>query len=519
MRRAAVLALALALLVPSSAAARACPSGVDPARFAGAATLRKLNAVQWRFGVRPTATANHRRFIDWLERQMKALPEVRMRSVGYRIRRWDHRSTTLTLQGTTLRVAGPIPYAHATGPRGVTAPLVYLPPGQAINAANSAGRIVIRDRIAGSGKEDPELDAAATAGAAGLLFVKDLPRRQIRGFYRPYRGIHWKVPGAYLGADEGQRLKDALGGGAAAQATLTLRASVTPASTRMLLATLPGRGRRRFVVESHTDGVNAVWDNGPIAMLAMARYLSSLPTRCRPPVEFAFTTGHLYQHLVSREEAGGSAKQLAKRLDREYASGRVGAVMALEHFGAWHYDNLPRSDGGPGNVLRRSRDHEVLAVSVSDSERLRAMVSRETAKIQPASVIAGVDPADPSRVPAHCSFGGEGGPYNQELLPTIGAISGPDVLFAPAFGLEAVDFAFMRRQSIAFTNVLLELGRMSQAAIAGNIPDLRRRRAAGAPGCDSGGASAAALRAGRTDLGWLCDFDAVAPRWGSRYRP
>jgi hypothetical protein len=477
-----VLALAVLTLVPAGAAA-ACPRAVDPSEFASAARLSEWTGVQARLGVRATANANHRRFVAWLERQMQAIPGVRMRSVGYRIRRWDHRGTSLVVGGASVPVAGPIPYARATGTGGVTGPLVYLPPAEQITAANAGGRIVIRDRLPGSAKEDADLEAAGAAGAKALLFAKDLPRRQVHGFYRPYRGIHWQVPGAYLGVDEGQRLKEALVGGGPVEATLTLRAVTRPATTRMLLATLPGRGKRRFVVESHTDGVNAIWDNGPIAMLAMARYLARLPASCRPRVQFAFTTAHLYLHLVSRKEGGGSAMQLAKRLDREYDRGRVAAVMALEHLGAVHYERVPRA-AGPGSVLRRTSRHELLAVSVTESERLRAVVRRALAGIQPTAVIEGVDAEDPGRVPPHCSFGGEGGAYNQHLIPTIGAISGPEVLFAPAFGMEAVDFPFMRRQSLAFTDLLLDMSRMKQAAIAGEIPELRRRRAAGAPGCD-----------------------------------
>lgn len=524
MRRAAIVALLTSLFAPGAAAARDCPRDVNPAKFASAATLRELTAVQARLGVRATASTNHRRWVDWIERRMRKIDGVRMRSVRYRIRRWDHRGTTLSMEGGPLAVAGPIPYSRPTDARGVTASLAYLPPGQAITAASAAGRIVVRDRLAGSGKEDPELEAAAAAGAAGLLFVKDLPRRQIRGFYRPYRGIHWEVPGAYLGADEGQRIKDALAAGGEVRATLAVRAAVRPAATRMLLATLPGAGRRRFVVESHTDGVNAVWDNGSVAMLAMARYLARLPRACRPPVEFAFTTGHLYQHLVSRAEGGGSALQLAKRLDSEYDHGRVAAVLALEHLGAYHYRRVPRTNG-PGHVLRRTDDHEVLAISVTESERLRAAVRRAVARVGPTAVIAGLDAPDPGRVPAHCSFGGEGGPYNQRLLPTVGAIAGPEVLFAPAFGMEAVDFSFMRRQSLAFANLLLVLSHMPQAAIAGEIPAQRRRRQAGAPGCNGPDANAPPTAWGRNPLRspvlkptWplgACDLDLRSPssRW------
>ena len=40
----------------------------------------------------------------------------------------------------------------------------------------------------------------------------------------------------------------------------------------MLIATLPGGSSERLVVASHTDGMNAVWDNGPISMLALAKH-------------------------------------------------------------------------------------------------------------------------------------------------------------------------------------------------------------------------------------------------------
>ncbi len=479
MRGAALLVAGVTLLaVPGVAAARGCPRAVDRADFTSASTLRKLNDVQWRLGVRATATPNHRRFVDWLDRRMRGLRGFRVRSVDFRINRWDHRSTMLRLQGADLPVAGPIPYSRATGPAGVTAPLVYVPADEPITAANAAGRIVVRDRpIRAPRNERVALDDAGAAGASGLLFVMDVPRRQARGFYRPYDGVDWKVPGAYLGVDEGQRVKAAVAGGRQVEATLAVQATRKPARTRMLLATLRGRSPQKLVVESHTDGVNAVWDNGPIVMLAMARYLSGLPLACRPrTVQFAFTTGHLYQ-------TKSSAKWLAKRLDRQYDEGRVAGVLAVEHFGARAYDPVPRTDG-PGVEMRATGRHEVLAVGVTESSRLREAVARHVRDIMPAAVIPGLDPPDPKRVPEYCSFGGEGGPYNQRLIPTVGAISGPDVLFAPAFGMEAIDFPFMRRQSLAFTNLLLEMGRMSRTAIAGRVRDQRRRRAAGAPGCD-----------------------------------
>src|SRR5262249_4963668 len=86
-------------------------------------------------------------------------------------------------------------------------------------------------------------------------------------------------------------------------------------------------------------------------------------------------------------------------------------------------------------------------------------------------------------VPAHCSFGGEGTPYERHLLPTIGVISAPQWLYDPAFGLEAIDFDVMHQEVLGFTDLVNRLGTMDQSDIAGDVPSERLQRAAGAPAC------------------------------------
>ena len=89
-------------------------------------------------------------------------------------------------------------------------------------------------------------------------------------------------------------------------------------------------------------------------------------------------------------------------------------------------------------------------------------------------------------MPAHCSFGGEGTPFEKHLLPTIGVISAPQYLYDPAFGLGTIDFHVMRSELLAYTALALRLGEMSQTAIAGQVAAERRQRSSGAPGCPSG---------------------------------
>ena len=520
-RRTLIAGLALALVaaaLPATASAAGCPARVSPAQFDSKRWLRGLNALESRLGPRPTGSAAQARFVAALERRMKAIPGVRVRSIRYRISRWDASATRLRVGSANLPVAGPVPYAEPTPAAGVTAPLVYLPIGTAITAANAAGRIVVREPLPGRvalavfgpqllgiftwdpgrtidpgeryerdflANPQPELEAAAEAGAAGLIFMRDQPRSQARGHYAPYEGLQWEVPALYLGADESARLREAIAAGAGATATVTIRARRRPVTTRTLLATLPGRRSQRLVVESHTDGVNAIWDNGPVSMVAMARYLARLPRRCRErTVQFAFVTGHLYQHLTGPRVRDGGAEQIAQRLDRAYDRGGVAAVIVLEHLGAREWERRPRA-GGPGQVLRLSGRSELMLVAISRSDALRREVRRVVVRhdLRRHALIDGADFPPPGTVPPRCSFGGEGGPYNKHLLPTVAAIAAPATLFDPAFGLEGVDFRLMRRQTIAFTELARRLDGMSRAAIAGDVTRFRRQRAEGAPTC------------------------------------
>jgi hypothetical protein len=257
-------------------------------------------------------------------------------------------------------------------------------------------------------------------------------------------------------------------------------------TTPSILATIQGQSKQRIVIDSHTDGTNAVEDNGPVAMVAMARYLAGLPMACRPrSVQFAFSTAHFYQR-VGPDPAirDGGAEQLAQRLDRAYDRGTVSVVLVLEHLGAIDYEAVPRSGGKPGDVLRSIGERAIQFIGVTPSPALvgavdgvvRAYDMRRTILLQ-GSDLPG------STVPMHCSFGGEGTPYERHLLPTIGVIAAPQWLYDPAFGLNAINFNVMHSELQGYTDLVNQLGTMDQAQIAGDVPAERQQRALGAPGC------------------------------------
>jgi hypothetical protein len=495
-----------AAVIPAAAAG--CPDSADPASFEDTATLLRENRVMADLGRRPTGSAQQLRFIAWLEDRLRAIAGVQVGDVPYAVDRWVERSARLTAGGQRVAISGAVPYAKAgTG----TGPLAYVPPGTALGGQDLKGKVVVRDAVpgvvpnaafravewfewdpdgtlltdaggnyerdfAGYNQRLTDLDDAAKGGAAALVFVHGFPRAQVRGQYAPYEGIHWKVPAIYVGADEGARLEQLAK--TAAPASVTIDAQDVDSPTRTIVATLPGVSDERMVVESHTDGMNAIWDNGPIAILALARHFAALPRECRPrTLQFVFTTGHLYQHLMGTTDRGGGAEQEAKQLDAEYDKGSIAMVYALEHLGAKEYAAVPRTDGAPGRVLKPTGRSELNTLFAGESPVLVHALEEQVVKhdLRRTFVLRGSD-APAAKIPPHNSFGGEGTEYQQHLIPTIALVTGPWTLYNPAFGMEAIDGELMRRQTLIFADLIHELGSQPAAALGGGYLGERAAR-------------------------------------------
>ena len=151
---------------------------------------------------------------------------------------------------------------------------------------------------------------------------------------------------------------------------IVVRAQFRRVTTPIILATIPGSGPNRIVVESKTDGTNVTEDNAPLAMVAMARYFAALPAGCRPrTLEFAFSTEHFYQRLLGRDTRDGGAEALARRLDADYARGQGSVVITLEHLGARDYRRAPRGHGRTGYILRPTGRRAIPSCRPSPSTR------------------------------------------------------------------------------------------------------------------------------------------------------
>jgi len=451
----------------SAAASEGCSPTVDERKFASASTLRALNATVAAFGVRSTGSPAHQRLISWLERHVDRLPGVSVRSEHFGIQRWQPGPGLLVSDGV-VPVAAAIPYS-APGLR--SGELVRLPAGTPITKANARGKVVLRDfpAVDRGYLAEPFLNQdmvdAGLAEAAGVVVAFPFPHEQMKGYWDPHLGTHYRVPGVFVGSQEALKLKDGT------QTTIGVLAKRVPAVTRSLVATLPGISNERIVLDTNTDGVGWVQENGTVALLALAEHFARLPLRCRPrTIEFVFATGHLHR------PAEGSEFR-ARALDAEYDKGSVAFAFVLEHLGTREF--LP----GNGSLQPTGSAEPSGWFAGSPKLTEAAFAALSGRSVDRTFVLPGADGPVPDRAPPQCSFGGIGTHFHSHLIPTMAMISGPWTLWAPAFGAEAVDHERMRRQVLAAGDAITALSPVPRDQIAGPYTDLRRARAGGAPTC------------------------------------
>jgi len=257
----AAVACAAAVVVPAvgpgaaSGAATDCSSTVHAPAFAPTREFRALTAKLARFGLRSPGSTQHQKELAWLERELRAIPGMKVHSDPYEIARWQPlpdapgkqpgrdlaRAGALRIDLATgtrpVPVSGAVPFTLPTPPEGASGPLVYLPADEPITAANAQGRVIVREvppvatpyavfpAIAHSLTPDwpatgnydrpyarpldPTLIDAGKAGAAGVVFLWDAPTAQMRGYWDPHTGTRFQVPAVYAGSDRAPLIKRA----------------------------------------------------------------------------------------------------------------------------------------------------------------------------------------------------------------------------------------------------------------------------------------------------------------------
>jgi hypothetical protein len=436
-------------------------------------------------GLRATGSRAHEDYVEDLREDLERAGVEDVRFEPVKMDRWTTTEWSLELLGGTA--AGPvttaayIPYSGRTPPGGVTGPLAFVEPETTPAPGSLAGKIAVFDvplaavpisffTVLGyEGRTyDPgtELDPAAPyrrpylgqdvviemletldpAGAVGAVGVLDYPFDGASGSYFPYDGILRNVPGIYLDRVTGAALKEQAAAGTTAR--LTLPAKVKRVKTRNLIGFIRGESRELVTLHCHTDGSNGIEDNGPAAIVAMSQYLARLPRRALPrTIMILLTTGHFAGGNGARAFRGRHADDLVKRSK---------AALTIEHLGLREWDEL--GDGRMGPTGR----YEPGAVFAPGSEALvdASFAALERAKAAPSGVLRPLNP-DASGDPNEAAWPGEGQYlFANGGIPVANYITGPTYLLNWGIKtIDKVDLKRARKEAIAFTEMVLRLGR------------------------------------------------------------
>ena len=418
--------------------------------------IDRLNAL----GPRRSGNQAHRTLIDEVAAELTALGHPVERDT-HSFERWDagEDAVSLTVEGNGVEVASPWPYSGETGPAGVTAALVLLR-GRRKRWAAARGRIavievdnveapaslvldswdgrlpfdsvanpVISSELAGT-----DLTTARAAGVVGVIAVwRGLPDHESRGQYLPFTRPHQGLPAVWVPESEGDRVVAAARRGATA--TLVLDATRhADATMDTVWAVSPGAGPHvdeTVLVVTHSDGGNAIEENGHIGLLALARDAAEIPHD--RTIVFVLVAGHLRIPAVTEHGQATTAWLRAHpELWSPAAGGRTAvAGLVIEPLGALHdRADAPRPGEDP---------------DAAEPELLYATTREFDALVRSAWGNPAVRPVKPGAL-VHL---GEGEPLFENGIPAIALVTGPVSLLAETRHA-GVDLDLLARQIDAF---------------------------------------------------------------------
>ena len=339
------------------------------------AEVEKMNS----FGVRLTGTKAQRNFIKYLKSQIHEMG-IETFSDPSRFMRWEETNKSLVIKDLdeefNIPISSAFPYSGRTPAEGITAQMAlvkekhigYLSATNKIAvvevneldflpseiAFDERGRSIPDDLhlpshyngpVATAFVNFPFLKMAKLAGAKAVICIwKGINDDCIEGQYLPFILDYQGIPAVWVNSKNGQKVIEEAEKGAFA--TLTLEGIIDEyAKTESFWCVLDGEEEgESVIINTHTDGTNCIEENGPIAMLAMIKYLKDKPLK-RTHI-FVFVTGHFRLPSFKNIDGGGvqaTSKWLtAHRSHWDGKEGHLKAVagLSVEHLGCkmWKTD-------------------------------------------------------------------------------------------------------------------------------------------------------------------------------------
>ncbi|TKA26815.1 hypothetical protein B0A50_04261 [Salinomyces thailandicus] len=310
------------------------------------------------------------------------------------------------------------------------------------------------------------LTLAADVGVKAVIYAwQNAATGLVDGQYAPFHNLYQGVPTLFVQGSNGmlEDLQAAAANGS--HAAVTLEAELQRhQSARTIWTVIEGTDLKNesVILNTHTDGVNIIEENGHIALLAYARELAEHPPR-RTTI-LLFVGQHMHFVAFAQPPQRATSRWLnthpelwagrGQRRAPQYG-GQLKAVAGscVEHLGAVHWAEDISSDDW---YSTNQTEPELLYASTAP---LNALLRRHWRDADP-NVTRVTDPVD--SVPVQ---GGEGYPFFLADIPNVSLVRNPSYLlkiWPAAFDeVQLVDLAAVKSQIESFKRVWRAIDEMS----------------------------------------------------------
>lgn len=283
------------------------------------------------------------------------------------------------------------------------------------------------------------LKAAMDAGAVGFVGVLADYFDSNRYYNEFYRRTEVTIPGFWVTAKEGARLRQQIKQGNK-QVAMTFEGAREAVQARSVIGFLPGKSKETIMVQSHHDSVfhGAVEDgSGVAAVLAQAQYYASQPAESREKTMLFVTFD---THFTGYQAHMAFVDKYIVKQETPY---KIVANITLEHIGK---QAVKDADGKlqvrDQSEMRGIMNNFGLPIKAAMIQAIIKHDLRRTALLQ-ANVLCAV-----AGMPTDASF------VCLEGVPTASLISGPLYLYDEADTLDKIDRAQLVPVTRAFIDII-----------------------------------------------------------------
>lgn len=344
---------------------------IDDNKLESEADMLKSIEVMNSFGGRTTGSKGHNQFIAWLKGQLTAMGLEIYRDT-YTLDCWEEKRSAVWIGKEEVHVSSAYPYSGETGKEGVTGELVYTSTGRYKKAAGKIAVVEINNTktvpmglimnlrqaspkqnhlVSGDGDlvlttalRGPKLKKAKAMGVKAVILIwKGVSDKKAEDQYLPFTEKYMGIPAVWVNRTEGIKLRKAAKNHE--QGTVILVAETQKAApTESFHVIMEGKNKKEAVIiNSHTDGINVVEENGAVGMLSMLRYFQKeKPERT---MIFAFITGHF---RLPDFKGTSQATSTWMQAHPELWDGREGHIKAVAGITAEHLGSMEWKDNAAG---------------------------------------------------------------------------------------------------------------------------------------------------------------------------